>query len=585
MDGTKNLRRSLRWPHLLVLLGASSAPVAAGAGGPQHGAGGFQQQTGIVQKLQSLSFSVLDPPEHLMTVDVGVYFEHLYAINSFKHVFDADFWLVYRWKDMRNYTFLFENNPLVEREEACDPPDKGGSDGGHRLLRSARGLAAPGTRFLELDHDSLPLFWQPDLHIRNLGTGEPQLYAELARFYEDGTFEFLRLVYANLGLSNPYYGAYPFDQQTLTVQIESLAHTTKQIQVRSLETFSGLDFAYTSEWPGWSPVDGGIMFTTEERVPHYIYEAGNSHRCERRSRYHLDIQVMRHISAVTDNTLIPLVMQVVITWTAFYINVKVLMPRVAVAFISYLTLNNAAASLSAGLPPVSHAMFINNFLLFQRLMVVVGLFETAATWYITECISTRVGSSLDKLSRVFVPLDYALFSLILFVVGTTGMEDHKRYENKLDILEVALWVNFIFVFVVFAMWCAYRYRRLFHQMIEDPLKLHMSSTHKPLDSNELGIFFHVLDKSTDGKIDGIIPVHEVVKYVLQRSGQKDVLDRCDDITAAVLAKIPGKRSMLNVEEFIAHYKPMMVEVTHWYHEIVFEDYKLNPVMNCVTSYV
>lgn len=264
-------------------------------------------------------------------------------------------------------------------------------------------------------------------------------------------------------------------------------------------------------------------------------------------------------------------MQVVITWTAFFINVKVLMPRVAVSFISYLTLNNAAASMMAELPPVSHAMFITNFILFQRLMVVIGLFETASCWYITECYSTRVGSSLDKLSRVFVPLDYVLFTLVIFILGHQGSEDHKAYEHKLSLLEAVTWVNFGMLFVVGALWCLYDYRCMYKQMIEDPLKFHMSATYKPLDSNEIGVFFHVLDSQTDGKPDDIISVPDVVRYVLERAGRPELLDRSDDVTAAVLAKIPGKRPTVNLEEFIVHCRAIMVEITHWCREIIFKN--------------
>lgn len=561
---SKTSRQSQRCLCALVVCGALPIPVAAGAG-----SGAVAAQGPLSGRINALPFPVKEPPQHLMMVDVGVYFEHLFAVNSYKHTFDADFWLVYRWNDLRNFSTLFDNNPLVEVEnQTCSVPEKG--DGGHRLLRSARGLAASGTRYLELDHDSLPLFWQPDLHIRNLGTGEPKLYAELARFYEDGTFEFLRLMSANLQLGNPYYGAYPFDEQTLTVQIESMAHTTLQIQVRGLETFSGLDFAYTEEWPGWSPIEGGITWLSEEVVPHYIYQAGNSHRCERRSRYHLDIRVRRQISAIIDSMIVPLVMQVAITWTAFFINVRVLMPRVAVAFISYLTLNNAAASLSASLPPVSYAMFINVFLLFQRLMVIVGLVETASSFYITESISSSIGHSLDKFSRVFVPLDYLLFTIILFILGPNGVEDHKAYEHRLEVLDAAAWANFVMVFVAGALWCVFRYRRLCHRMIANPLELHMARTHTPLDSNELGMFFHMLDMSVDGKVDRIIPVATVVRYAIEKANKPGTLEKCDEITAAVLAKIPGKRTMLNLEEFITHYKPMMVEIAHWFYEITFE---------------
>lgn len=162
-------------------------------------------------------------------------------------------------------------------------------------------------------------------------------------------------------------------------------------------------------------------------------------------------------------------------------------------------------------------------------------------------------------------------------MGPNGAEDHDAYETRLNSLEIATWVNFFMVFVVGALWCAYTHWCLHQQMMRNPLKLHMTETHsKPLDSNELGMIFRVFDKNTDVKIDRIISVPTVVTYVLENAGQQKVLDRCSDITAAVLAKIPAKRSMINEEEFFVHYKPIMVEITHWYNYIVFEDVNLLP---------
>ena len=42
-------------------------------------------------------------------------------------------------------------------------------------------------------------------------------------------------------------------------------------------------------------------------------------------------------------SIIPLLMLVCISWASFFINVRFLMPRVAVGFISFLTLSNWAA--------------------------------------------------------------------------------------------------------------------------------------------------------------------------------------------------------------------------------------------------
>ena len=71
-------------------------------------------------------------------------------------------------------------------------------------------------------------------------------------------------------------------------------------------------------------------------------------RCERRSRYHLDVFVQREIQHLVQDSFMPLLLQVVITWTAFFISIKQLMPRVAVAFM------HAAAPQPPKVAPFAH---------------------------------------------------------------------------------------------------------------------------------------------------------------------------------------------------------------------------------------
>ena len=88
--------------------------------------------------LGNLSFDAASSPQHTMDISVGVYFEHLFHVNSKAHTFDADFWLVERWKDERDYTSLFydANGNLrtdIIEIEAADCASGSGSSTGRRL--------------------------------------------------------------------------------------------------------------------------------------------------------------------------------------------------------------------------------------------------------------------------------------------------------------------------------------------------------------------------------------------------------------------------------------------------------------------
>ena len=62
---------------------------------------------GLRSYFAKLPFNARDPPAHTTDISVGVYFEHLFKVNQKEHTFDADFWLVYKWHDGRNFSHLF----------------------------------------------------------------------------------------------------------------------------------------------------------------------------------------------------------------------------------------------------------------------------------------------------------------------------------------------------------------------------------------------------------------------------------------------------------------------------------------------
>ena len=547
---------------------------------------------GLRSYFAKLPFNARDPPAHTTDISVGVYFEHLFKVNQKEHTFDADFWLVYKWHDGRNFSHLFfgdDGNYLdhVEVEElTCDDGHGSGhgssGSGGHRRLSTTsatelRGRAlgsssgssggssitssgaSHGARhFLELGQADLEAMWAPDLHIRN-AHGDTKTHAVLIRVYEDGTVEQMALTFAVLELHHPFYASYPFDHQLLTVIIESEAHTTLQLTVSKLDNFSGVNFELTSEWPGWvMPSADSIHAFVATVAPHYAHIVGNEHRCERRGQYHLEITVGRVLGTTVTNEFMPLILLIMLTWTAFYINVKVLMPRVAVGFISFLTLSNMAASFTAALPAVSYDTWLNVFFIAHRFFVLVTLLETAACVWVTDHLSTRVGLKLDQFARVAMPIAYFAMLLLLFIGGSTGVDDHAAYESKLGTLAIIAYLIVASVVIAGILRVLLAYRALKHELNNEPLSAHARSIDlKPLDEKEVRILFDSFD--TNG--NKVITFDEVLARVERTC---PALQNAEPSSKAALVetlkKKPTFSQQLTLPKFLAAHKAILDEL-------------------------
>lgn len=561
---------------LLVLV----TPVDAGGGTGGNGTGGGM----LDAHLNALPFSAKASPHHLMDIGVGVFFEHLYKVDSKAHTYDADFWLAYRWLDDRNYTTLFydESGTLrhdVEIEKAtCASAAGSGAAGGRRLSERLRRLASgasggsgsggstSGAAFVEkhfVEFGSAPAIWMPDLHIRNLHGSSPKAHASLTRLYEDGTVERMVLVFAQLELHHPFYADYPFDQQKLTVMIESESHSTQQITITALPEFSGLEESLTEEWPGWVLADPShaTHYQVDLMAPDYSHQPGNEHRCEKRARYHLDIKVKRSVDKIISQTLLPHIFLIIVTWTAFYINVKVLMPRVAVGFISFLTLSNAAASFNAAVPQVAYLTWSSVFFAAHRLFIIVTLFETALCVYVTENFSTRVGLRLDFFARIVFPIDYFAMLGVLFSVGRADSTDHDAYDSQLALLSRIVFANAaVLLFSLFAKMCISLFS-LKRRMKNHPMRVFENSVKlgKPLDQNELTLMFNALDVNRDG----ILSLDELVRPILNSLPQT----KPEQLRSLVMQSLCAKPAIAQVtsmmithEVFKQHGKLILTEI-------------------------
>ena len=197
---------------------------------------------------QITAFEPLQPPLELgMEVGVAVFLDTLIKMDTLKHVYDARIRSTFRWLDPRNYSRLF-----VNAEGQRQPwVSVANSDCVDRLTFNSSQL--PG-QYIALSADAAALLWAPDLEMRNIYDEKyNRILSSSTRLYQGGVVERVDQRYVNLLLDSPYYGAYPFDEQSLTVEFQSLSLPADRLTLTPIDALSGFDRSKTHTWPGWSP--------------------------------------------------------------------------------------------------------------------------------------------------------------------------------------------------------------------------------------------------------------------------------------------------------------------------------------------
>ena len=346
------------------------------------------------------------------------------------HEFTSIFYTVYRWKDERDYSILFNDENFIETESvvcsegqhAIRNLDDDGKvywtvaeddSADHRLRRLSRRLSASSSgssgssgssavsgssgsssvsgsagsagsasvtgsagssadsgqtttrKFVEFGHDERKLLWQPDLHVVN-EKGDPQIHSELMRIYEDGWVESIELQEGVLEMLHPDYISFPFDSQGLNVEIESESHSSKRIVLTPLEEMIGVEESLLGDWvAGWT-------FISEDhhvflRSPDYTH--GSACRGETLSRFDFHLVLEREGWKTVEQVLVPCTVLVLISFIAFFIDIKTLMPRIAVGFLTFLTMTNWEASTVETFASQEHPVWFIEFFKMMRLIV------------------------------------------------------------------------------------------------------------------------------------------------------------------------------------------------------------------------
>ena len=114
------------------------------------------------------------------------------------------------------------------------------------------------------------------------------------------------------------------------------------------------------------------------------------------------------------NTIVPLVLIVLMSWTVFWVNPAHLGPQIGLAATSMLSLIAYRFTLSGVLPPVSYFTRMDFFLTGGSFLVFLALVEAVTTSGLADRGREAAAARIDALARVAFPLSFGAIALYAF---------------------------------------------------------------------------------------------------------------------------------------------------------------------------
>ena len=109
------------------------------------------------------------------------------------------------------------------------------------------------------------------------------------------------------------------------------------------------------------------------RSPDYTH--GTACRGETLSRFDFHLVLEREGWKTVEQVLVPCTVLVLISFIAFFIDIKTLMPRIAVGFLTFLTMTNWEASTVETFASQEHPVWFIEFFKVMRLIVAMTLWQ------------------------------------------------------------------------------------------------------------------------------------------------------------------------------------------------------------------
>ncbi len=245
--------------------------------------------------------------------------------------------------------------------------------------------------------------WEPLITISNR-LNISKSFGDDVTLSNDSTATFFQRIFGDFTQKFEFKD-FPFDTQTFDVKIIALGNTAKDIElVPDPETRSGISDDLSL--PDWKILDWqfnkgtySIMKDTPD-VPAVTF----SFRAKRESGFYILVFV------------IPLVLIIMMSWMAFWLDQKLSSSQISIATTSMLTLIAYRFVVSGSLPKISYMTRMDIFVLGSSVLIFLTLIQSVFTATLSSRGKEQLAKRIDINCRWIYPVLYIIVALTAFVL-------------------------------------------------------------------------------------------------------------------------------------------------------------------------
>lgn len=248
----------------------------------------------------------------------------------------------------------------------------------------------------------LERMWWPDVEFVNEVVPRRVENEELI-IAPDGTVDYREKFSVQLAVDYDMH-RYPFDVQTLVVEIESFAWSSDQMQFKVEQDI--IDFSEEFSVPEWEIIN--IQETLENKQE---LRDRNPY-----SEFFAEITVQRDPGFYTTKIMIPLMIIVAISWAVFWMVGDGLADRMSVSFTGVLAAVAYQFIISESLPRHVYNTFLDALVLFSFVVMTLTIMENIIVNNLHLNDHEDTAMRIDKISRFIFPIGYVLGLALLVLV-------------------------------------------------------------------------------------------------------------------------------------------------------------------------
>ena len=243
--------------------------------------------------------------------------------------------------------------------------------------------------------------WYPELIARNSG----RLFERWPREVSIGPDGEVRYIQRFFGTIASYHNLhdFPFDTQSIIVQLITLKWPDSDVQLIADETFSGMvEQLNISDW-----IVTSVMGKVDSQ---YVKGFERDH-----TRYNFEITAHRIRAYYVWKIILPLCLIVAMSWCVFWIDPAAFGTQIGLSATAMLTLIAFIFATTNMVPVLGYFTLLDLFIGGATILVFLALLESLATSYLVSRDKAALAMRIDRICRFVFPATFAIIAFAVFL--------------------------------------------------------------------------------------------------------------------------------------------------------------------------